>query len=234
MTAPSSFTQRGNALWFILIAIVLLGSLTVLITRSGSSVSQSGDVEQNRIKVSSLMRYAKGIEIAVDQMKARGVSENQISFKNTITATDYTNTNCTTPDCEIFSASGGGQTYSVTPNMNDGSDWIFTGANNVGTTAGPIGTTAAGTGNDLIMLLPNVSADLCQQINRELDVGTPGTIPQDIGITTTAFTGSYAASLSILEGDAALVELNNKTAGCFIDTGPNPDIVYFYFVLLAR
>jgi hypothetical protein len=234
MTAPKKSSEQGNALWFILIAIVLLGALTVLLTRSGGNVSQSGDVEQSRIKVSSLMRYAKGLETAIDQMKIAGVSENQISFKNSLTATDYTNANCTTPDCEVFSSAGGGQTYRIPANMNDGSHWIFTGANNVGTTAGPIGTTAAGTGNDLIMLLPGIPAELCVQINRDLDVGTPGTIPQDAAITTTAFTGSYAASLTILEGDAALVQLNNKTAGCFTDLTPNPDINYFYFVLLAR
>lgn len=235
MSFPVKPSENGNALWFILIAIVLLGALTILLTRSGSNVSQSGDVEQQRIKASELLRYAKGIETAIDQMKMRGVSENSISFENGTTATDYTNAGCSTTDCKVFDSGGGGQSYKLPSGVNDGSEWIFTAANNVGTTAGPVGTTAARTGNDLIMLLPNVDSALCIQINRDLGVGTAGTIPDDVGGTAvTAFTGTYPGSLNILDGDPAAFELNGKSAGCYTDTAPNPDVIYFYYVLIAR
>lgn len=231
---PMRHSQKGNALWFILVGIVLLAALTMLLTRSGDTVSQSADAERLRIGASQLMRYAKGIENAVDQMKLRGISEGQISFQNTITTANYTNAACTTPDCKIFDPAGGGQEYRDPPGgVNDGSEWIFTGANNIGTTANPIGTTAIRTGNDLIALLPNVDQDLCVQINRELDVGTAGTLPQDgTAIATTAFTGSYANSLTIIDG--ASQELDGKAAGCFTATNPNPDVIYFYYVLMAR
>ena len=159
-------TERGNVLWFILIAIALLGALTMMLSRSGSSVDQSADVEQNRIKSGQILRYAKGIESTIEQMKLRGISENLLSFQNATTTVNYTNAACTSNDCKIFDGAGGGQAYQAPPKgSNDGSEWIFTSANNVGTTAGPVVTTAAGSGNDLIMLLPKANDSMCKQIS---------------------------------------------------------------------
>ena len=228
-------SQRGNALWFVLIAIVLLGALTMLLTRGGSSVSQSGDVEQLRVRASQLTRYAQGMAAAIDQMKMRGISDSDISFENVKITTSYANPSCSKPDCKVFDAAGGGEDYRAPPdNVNDGSEWIFTGANNVGSTNHPVGTTAAGTGNDLVMLLPNAKPDLCIQLNRDLHVGTPGIIPEDhSGTDLTPFTGTYANSLSIIDGDPLFV-LDGKTAGCFVSTNATPNVIYFYYVLLAR
>lgn len=228
--------DSGNILWFILIAVVLLGAVTILLSRSGSTVDQSGDVEQARIKAGQIMRYAASIETAIGNMRLRGISESDISFENDETATDYANANCASGDCKIFDVEGGGLSYRAPPEgSNDGSEWIFTGANNVGSAAGPVGTTAARTGNDLVMLLPEAKAALCEQINRDLNVGTPGTVPEDAGgIATTAFTGTYANSLTIIDGDPSPFELDNETAGCFTDTNASPSVTYFYYVLLPR
>ncbi len=232
--------ESGNALWFILIAVVLLGALTLLLSRSGSSVTQSGDVEQARILAGQAMRYAKGLESAIQQMKMRGISESDLSFENDDTATDYTNAACTVDDCRVFVSGGGGQSYIKPPTgANDGSDWIFTGANNVGTAAYPVGTTAFGMGNDIVMLLPAANRDMCIQINKDFGIGTAGSIPVDeTGIALAAFTGSFAASLTVIDGDAAPFELDGHTAGCFADGLGTPaltdDIIYFYYVLLAR
>lgn len=236
-TPQNRKSERGNVLWFILLAIALLGILTIVLSRGGSSVDQSGDVEQQRVRASEIMRYAKGIEVAVEQMTLRGVSENDLSFANSTTATDYTNANCTETNCLVFDAGGGGQNYMLPAGgTNDGSNWIFTGANNVGTAANPVGTTAAVSGNDLVMLLPNITSALCIQINRELAIGTAGAIPTDAtGIATTAFTGTFAGgSVVIIDADPTPFELDGKRAGCFTDVNANPDVNYYYHVLLAR
>ncbi len=208
----------------------------MLLSRSGSDVSQSGDVEQLRIRASQLTRYAQGLQSAIDQMKMRGISESDISFQNAITAANYTNAACAVSDCKVFDVGGGGQEYRAPPEgVNDGSEWIFTGANNVGTATNPVGTTAAGTGNDLVMLLPNMKADLCIQINRETDVGTAGTLPEDSGgVDATPFAGAYANALTIIDGDPTPFELDARGAGCFTDTAVDPDVIYFYNVLLTR
>ncbi len=233
----SASAQNGNALWFILVAIVLLGALTILLTRSGTSVNQSGDVEQLRIKAGQIMRWARGIETAIDQMKMRGVSESSLSFENSTTATNYAHVACTINDCKVFAAGGGAQNYLNPPTgTNDGSsDWIFTGGNNVGTSAYPIGTTAARSGNDLVILLPNANAAMCNQINRDLQIGTGGALPNDdTGVDVTPFTGSFANALVTIDGDPAPFELDGKPAGCFTDTAANPDVTYFYYVVLTR
>ena len=232
-----SKAERGNVLWFILLAIALLALLTIVLSRGGSSVDQSGDIEQQRVRASQLLRYAAGIEVAIQQMTMRGVSENDISFENAITTTSYTNASCTSSNCRVFDSGGGGQNYDRAPGgANDGSDWIFTGANNVGTTADPVGTTAAVSGNDLVMLLANVPSALCLQINRELSVGTAGAIPVDAsGVVTTPFTGAFAAgSPAIIDGDPSPFELDGKPAGCFTDTSLSPNVTYFYYVVLGR
>lgn len=227
--------ESGNALWFILIGVVLLGALTMILSRGGSNTDQSGDVEQLRVQSSQLLRYGKSVQVAIEQMKLRGVSENDISFENSSPATNV-NPNCTVSDCKVFDAGGGGLTYRDFESLNDASPWIFTGANNVGTTASPAGTTAGGSGNDLVMLLPNANAALCEQINRDLEVGTAGTLPTDAtGIATTAFDGTFpAGGPTILDGDPAPFELDGHEAGCFTDTAPDPDVTYFYYVVLAR
>ncbi len=234
-TQNSKDSQRGNVLWFIMIAIIFMGLITMALTRSSSSVDQSGDREQMRIKTGQILRHAKGLEAAIETMKLRGVSENDISFENTITATDYTNANCTTMDCRLFEVDGGGMSYLTFSGANDGSEWIFTGANNVGTTADPVGTTAARSGNDLIMLLPNATNAFCIELNRQLSVGTPGDIPTDTGgIATTEFTGAYANALTLIDADPSPFELDGQYVGCFTDAAASPDVTYFYYVLLAR
>ncbi len=223
--------ERGNVIWFLLLAVALLGMLTLILTRSGSTVDQAGDVEQRRIKATELLRYGKSIQAAVEQMITRGVSENDLSFQNPTTAFDYTNANCTTTDCKVFDAGGAGLTYKNFPDSNDGSDWIFTGANNVGTANKPVGTTEDTTGNDLIMLLPNVKEALCEQINRDLPIGAA--IPTDTGINRTEFVGTFLAGTPvILDGDPTPFELDAQDAGCFTDTSNN--VEYFYYVILAR
>lgn len=228
--------DSGNVLWFILIAVALLGAITMVLSRGGSSVNQAGDIEQRRVQGTQILRYAKSVEAAIQQMKFRGISENDISFENPDTAVDYTNANCTVTDCRLFDVGGAGLNYRDFPSANDGSEWIFTGANNVGTTAGPVGTTAASSGNDLVMLLPNMRSSLCVQINRDLRVGTAGTLPvETTGIATTAFTGAYpGGGPTVLDGDPTPFELNEQRTGCFVDEAATPDVTYFYYVVLAR
>jgi hypothetical protein len=241
MNKDPNISESGNALWFILVAIVLLGALTILLSRSGTSVNQTGDVEQSRLRAGQIMRTAKAIEAAIDQMKLRGVSESELSFENDVTVTDYANADCTVDECKIFAAGGGGQNYAAPPVGASTSDaeWIFTGGNNIGTAAYPVGTTIAGTGNDIIMLLADASPEMCAQVNKDLGIGTGGTLPEDeTGLDLTPFTGTFGTSLVTIDGDPAPFELDGHPAGCFNDNKGTPatgdDTIYFYYVVLAR
>ncbi len=106
---PSKYlrNQAGNAIWFILLAVALLGFLTALISRSGSNGNQTGDFERDRIKAAALLRYAQSVQNTVQTMMLKGVSENDLDFI-AIDAATYDNPNCTNTSCEVFHVEGGG------------------------------------------------------------------------------------------------------------------------------
>ena len=206
--------ESGNVLWFILITIVLIGLLTAILSRSGSNVDQTGNVEQERIKISKMLRYVKGVESAVQQMKLRGISESDLNFDKAAA----NSTNCTSNDCKVFHVDGGGISYMAPPDGISASatDWVYVGTNNilnVGTTSG-----------DLIIVLRDINDASCAQINRMLDV-TKGSA--DNAIDFTVFDGSFSETQTIDNS-------GGHPSGCQIynNGGSNENI--FYYVLVRR
>lgn len=222
--------QRGNVLWFILLAIVLLGAITMVISRSGSSVNQSGERESASILASQIMRYAKSIEAATTQLKMSGYSENDISFENSFNTASYLNTNCSGNYCKVFHVNGTGLSMSAPPSKamsNTSSEWIITGANAVGSTNDPVGTD----NNDLIILLSGIKQPVCAEINRMMKVNN-GAIPTETtGITTTSYQGSFSGS-TVIDGDPSPYELDGHPTGCFYDADASN--YSFYHTLIAR
>lgn len=204
--------ERGNVLWFILIALVLIGLLTAVVTRSGSTVEQTGDVEQTSIVMSQILRFASGVEATITNMKLQGISENQISFQDSATGATYTNANCTGTACRVFHVQGGGISYQDPPTAaGSATEWTFTGTNSVD----GIGSASA----DLVMILQNISQDLCNQLNRASGL----TYADDADLDFTAFQGTFADNETF---DAA----SRRASGCLGDSG-SP---FFYYVLLPR
>lgn len=199
--------QNGNALIFILIAIALLGLLTVTLSRSGDSTNDTGDFEQNQIVASEILTYAKSIENAVQMLLSRGCGENDISFENNIVA-GYTNPP-DTPPCKIFDAAGAGMTYG-SPNP------IFSGALQI--------TDVETDRADLLFILEDQSDTVCTQINRLSN--TP--VIDEAYTTPALFTGAYNNTNAI----GASGETQGARTGCFVDTNTSTNI--FYHVLHAR
>lgn len=205
----SRHAERGNALWFILIAIVLIGLLTAVLSRSGSNVDQTGSVEQQRIKISQMMHYVKGLETAIQTMKMTGISENDLSF--TDDGTD--NTNCSISACMVFHVEGGGITEQAPPSGIGASNWKYVATNDVLN----VGTDAA----DLILVLEDVNDTYCTQINRVLGV-TQGA--DDPTIDFTDFEDGEYTKAQTIENSGG------HSAGCQISDGDN----FFYQVLVVR
>lgn len=227
-------SESGNALWFIMVAIVLIGILTAVLSRGSNTVDQTGSYEHGRIEVSQILRYAKSIETAVQQMTLNGISESDISFQNETTTADYTNNNCNDtadrsyPDCLVFEEQGAGLTYQNFPDASS-SDWIFTG----NLRAGDIGGDS--TISELLMILPNVSKSLCIAINNELGVDNPsGNPPQDQANSSPGahFQGQYTnANLIASTGST----LSYVAAACYEGGGtPAAGTYHFYQVLIPR
>jgi hypothetical protein len=235
-------TERGNVVWFILLAIALTAALTITLSRSADKGGQTGDTERNRVQASEILRYATGLERAIDNLALQGVSESLISFENDSVA-GYANANC--PDkksnCALF-YTGGGSNY-MTPRKEwlDTAykshalfgQWFITGHTCV-EDVGLGDATCNNDGNDnedLVIFLPFVTEDLCRQINTLLNIS--GDPPVETGTAwdenNTKFTGSF--------GEGQILNQSGRRSGCFqAGNGDEPPTgsYTFYHVLLER
>lgn len=223
--------ESGNALWFILLAIALLAALTVTITRGSDTSEQSGDVERQRVLASDTLRYSKSIEQAIEQMRQRGVSESDVSFENSFVS-GYTNGNCGPGNgCRVFHVEGGGIAFRSANNLVSGESWLFTGANSV-EGAGEDGTGATSSfDNELLMMLPDISAGVCGRINAELGIAG---IPQDTtkADVATKFAGAFP-------NGQVIENMGGEKTGCFEGFqddggGSIAGKYYFYHTLIQR
>lgn len=153
-------SERGNILFIILLAVVLIGTLTAVIT-SGGPGNNNIDKETLVLHASAVQRTAAEFERGVRAIMETGISESDLRFAHPSAHADYGDIT-TTPKAQLFNKEGGGANYSAPPEgINDGSAWEFYG----GTAAPGIGTSKA----DLIAVLPNVTQAFCDRINASLD-----------------------------------------------------------------
>ncbi len=249
-------TQSGNAFWIILLAIALLVALTITITRSTESTEDSGTRDRNRIAATDIIRQAKSIQQAVEQLRLRGTAENQMNFDNSFVA-GYANTRCgdstsNTDDnpCKIFHAEGVGLTYKTPPatwldGTRSGEDlygeWYFYATACVpGIGTGGTGCSADVTATELMIGLPWIREDVCVEINRLTGVDNlsgptrPPLLPGSAYTPArTKFTGTFSTDSEI---DTAANAFTARQSGCFQGaSGSDPDGgFHFYHVLIAR
>lgn len=232
--------QSGNALWFILFTVALLGFLTAILSRSGSSIDQAGNVEQQRISASAVIRYGKSIETAVRQLVANGTSENNLDFAG-LGAT-YDNPNCTQSTCEVFNTEGGGVVVVPPTNVlgiSDFSDeWLVSTGNRIGQQGCDDVDDSC---RDLVLLLKNIPDQMCVEINNVLGVTNPsGTPPtQEFVEEGDPFTGNFGVNSSnhLIGGTDPTREspqLRGKEAGCIRQNGGGQDRNFYFQILLAR
>lgn len=233
--------ESGSVIWFILLAIALTAALTMTLSRSSDTSSQSGDIERARVQASEIMRYAKGIEGAIDQMVMRGVGESQMSFENDFVS-GYQNARCTDDSCRVFGTGGGGQTYSAPRrewlDANQDAlglygEWYFAGdvcVVDVGTGGTDCASDGDSSSEDLVMILPWVKLELCNQINALLGLGSPP--PVEAGGIWSAgnpyFTGNYV--------DGTDINQAGRVSACVEGSGGSQpaDTYSFYHVLIDR
>ncbi|MCB1556099.1 MAG: hypothetical protein KDJ15_02175 [Alphaproteobacteria bacterium] len=167
---PSDPRQSGNVIFFVLLAIVLIGAVTAAI-RSGGGEGANIDKETLLIRASEVRQYANELERAVAFVMQNEISEVDIRFAHPDAPADY-GTITVNPGNQVFGRDGGGASYRAPPaDINDGSGWEFYAQTHLP----QVGSARA----ELIAVLPNVTQAFCDQINamnglsgQPLDSGT--------------------------------------------------------------
>ncbi len=225
--------ERGNVMFYILIAVALLAALIYAVSQSGRGSLQQVSDEKARLYASEIVEYANVVANAVAQLRLRSISTENLCFDDPgWGADDYDHAGCTDDARKIFHLSGGGVTWKQAPTeaMDSAATpdnlWHIYGDNEiqrVGTTCG------AAACSDLILMVDELSRDVCVKINNLLQVGSKDSDPEtDTDYGVVRYIGAFSYDETI--GDESPI-LPGKTAACFRKSGGE---YVFYKVLIAR
>ncbi len=231
--------EAGGIFFYILLGVVLFATLSYVMTRSmrGTSVDLMSE-RQAELLASDLITYAQDVAYAVDRVRRKGCSENDISFERApFDGSDAAYVNTSSPgdfSCHVYHPDGGSAPYQSPPEKvfkNGVSEWFF-GVNRVGNWPS---TENWGTAeNDLTIILSGLSLQVCDAVN---DLVKERTVWESSGAhnSSNVFQGNYSGT-GIIEVRGLTVLPPN--AGCFCD-GPNAVCEdsysrFFYLILLER
>ncbi len=220
--------QSGNVLIIILLAIALIGALTVALQGS-SQQSSHIDNETLILRISETQRYASELERGVTFIMQNGFSENDIRFAHPDAHSDYGDLGADTDKSDqLFDRIGGAARYRPPPkDVNDGSAWEF-----YGNTALPeVGSSRA----ELIAVLPNVTQAFCEKANSL--IGYDATQPTDPATCINSgaserFDGGTQFASSPNTVTEATFSLKPSMSGCVQCSSDSS--YHFFHVLMAR
>lgn len=239
-------SQRGSALFIILVGVVLFAALAFAVgnmMRGGNP--ETITVEKARLAGSEIMAYAQSLRRAAQDMKiSNGCNDLDISVENNSVA-GYTHAPATTDTCKLFHSDGGGLVYQVpvddwldtaTPAPALRGQWFFP-ANTCapGTGSAPAGCATDTDDNEaIIAVLPFINRQLCIQLNDLLGVDNPGgNPPVETGdawpVAATKYTGA--------QSDGTKLDQGGRMAGCFEGAAastPPSGTYHFFQILIPR
>src|SRR5688572_27747154 len=100
--ASPNFAERGNVMFYILIAIALLSALIFAVSQSGRGNVQKVNVEKARMLGEEILEYSNNVSTAFAQLRLRGCKLEEMNFDNTIIA-GYTNAGAPADkSCDVF------------------------------------------------------------------------------------------------------------------------------------
>ena len=229
-------SQAGNVFVIILGGVFLFCALMFNFYRSGSKGTGNLTKQQAKIAAQDIISYANTVEGAVNRIRRKGCSENEINFSNAVVA-GYSNTDAPADgSCDIFSNAGGKIEY-VTPqdswldssyaaaNPGNYATWRFVANNSVE----GIDTPAV----DLRITLNFLKQEVCTSINNLLGVDNPSDAPpvdENDGSGGGLFVGAFVAAPADNIGDDGGHNLPGKATFC----REGNSSLQFSHVLLAR
>ncbi len=149
-------SESGNVVFFILIAIVLIGAVTVALRSGGDGANI--DQETLLIRVSQVRQFSVELSRGVGSIMQRGASEQDISFAHD-DATGYGDPDGHEPRHLVFHPQGGDVEYRFPPrDISTTSQWEFYGNLRLP----EVGTPSRA---ELVAVLPDVTLPFCRRIN---------------------------------------------------------------------
>ncbi len=222
---PLYEAQRGNVIFFILIAIALFAALNFAV----SNMLRGGDTQiiseyQLDLISDEILDYTRTVRQAVQSVKiSNGCETNTIAFSRT--PGDSYEYSGQTELCRIFGGTGG-EITSLNPHSDagDSASWIFSGANTIFDGTDHLVTDDP----DLLIFFADINKSLCMALNAKLSQANPSDAPpvDTNGFdTTTLYKGSFSTGGAIAMPGA-------PSSGC-IQNGTNGPYV-FYQSLISR
>lgn len=214
--------QSGNALFLIIIAVMLFGALGFAVSGMMRGTGGKGaSEEQAKIYAAEIVQYAQTVKDTIRNLQiSNDCADDEISFENA-QVSGYEHPMPVREECKLFDASGGGILFQTLNEVNTATGLYFTGASGVRN----VGTNE----HDLLMVVFGMSDEVCKMLNKQAKIANSNTI-QDDNVGYSYFTGAYAGS-PILIGDTA-TDLEGKSAGCYYHIAANRN--EFFYVLIAR
>jgi len=224
----SRSSETGSAIFYVLIAVMLLAALSFAVSSSVRS-GGTGDITDSQAKLlaSDVLSYMNTVSTAVSQLRLRGCSDTEVSFENPAVA-GYTNGNAPGDNtCHVFEPAGGGVTWTDPPAGSIGSagQWKITGSHHISL----IGCDATNSScSELLLVLEDVNDNVCIKINDLSGITNPSSVPpsQAEDYTGTAFTGAYANNETY-----NATQIEGRKTGCMTLNG---SVNYAFKVLIAR
>ncbi len=231
-TRPAeSGAESGNVIFFVLLAVALIGLVTAAIRSGGEGANI--DRETTIIRVSEVRQYASELERGIAFIMREGHSESSIRFDHPLVTAGYGTDITLSSATQLFNEIGGGVTYRLPPgDISSAAQWEFYGHTHLP----DVGTDAP----ELVAVLPDITSDdFCERVNdmNGLDLAAPGPPEDTTGECINAgaafrFTSAnqFTTGAGIDTVDEASFTVTPAMQGC-VDCGGS---LHFYHVLMAR
>lgn len=223
-----SFSESGNVFFFILLAIVLIGLVTVAIRGTGEDANI--DRESIIIGAAQVRQYVSDLERGIAFIMHDGASENELRFAHPRAPAAY-GAIADTPNRQVFSDEGGAVDYRLPPaDISGAAHWEFY----ANTHLPDIGDNTIGlAAPELIAMLPDVSLGFCEKINEMNGLTGQPAENGDCNIHDTAM--RFSSAVQYQDGAPNTVDATSFSAtpamqACIECSGT----YHFYHVLLAR
>lgn len=229
--------EKGNVLFYILIAVAMIAALSYAVAQSGRGNIQKLKEEKAGILAQEILDYTNTLSSAVTQIKLRGVKDSELCFDdaNWPGSVDYNHAGCTDNFNHVFHIEGAGLTLNFPPNeaMNESASpddlWHFTGATEIQN----VGSTCNGDNcTDLIVTVDELNKETCLAINDMIGMNNPSDNPPvDSTYDNTEYQGSFGY-VETVGNEAGGTDLIGASSGCFYASALAKYV--FYKVLVAR